>query len=229
MAIFIEITVGANEGTRHKVRNGLTIGRSNANIAIQDPKVSGVHAQFEMDEGGHLVLVDLNSSNGVRVNGHRVKKVMLIPGVTFELGRTQFKVVEAEEEVTEEISLPVTWRSKVRGQLEPAVDVIKTKPAKVQAFSPALKLVFTQGIQADQEIILGYGPRQAGSGSLDIELLDEAAPQKAFEIRPGAGVAELKVLSAGRVTLNNKTMDAEVLKDGDIISVGKSLIKVTYL
>ncbi len=98
----------------------------------------------------------------------------------------------------------------------------------LQRFSPALKLTFVQGAQSDQEIILGYGPRKAGADCLDIDLLDEDAPKEAFELLPGPGMVEIKISSPDRVKLNNSTLDADMLKDGDLISFGKTIIKVSY-
>jgi hypothetical protein len=230
MVTFIEITDGANEGSRFQVEEGTTVGRSNADIVVQDPKISGTHAQVALDGKGQLVLIDLDSSNGIRINGRRVKKVALLSGVSFELGRTQFKVLTVEEGFAGDFARFMTWRSILRGRLQPLAEAeAPSKPSDLQSFSPAIKLTFTRGIQADQEIILGYGPRMAGSGSLDIELLDEAAPKKAFELCPGPGMVELKVLAPGHVHLNSKSLNAEMLKDGDLISTGNTLIKVTYL
>lgn len=229
MATFIEIVDGPNEGSRFQINQGVTLGRSKADIVIKDPKVSGTHAEVALDGKGQLVLVDLDSSNGIHISGRRVKKVALLPGVIFEVGRTQFKVITVEEEQAINFEIFVTWRTKLAQKLTetPIMDVEPiTKP---EAFSPALRLTFVQGIQTDEEIILGYGPRKAGADSLDIELMDEDAPKEAFELHPGPGMVEIKIKAPGRVTLNNKSVDSEMLKEGDLISVGTSLIKISYL
>lgn len=229
MVTFIEIVDGPNEGSRFKVEEGITIGRSKADIIIKDPKVSSTHAQFALDGKGQFVLQDLDSSNGIHISGRRVKKVALLSGVIFEVGRTQFKVVTVEEELAIDFSRLITWRSILKDKLQALENPKIKKPAVLQSFSPSLKLTFIQGIQTDEEIILGYGPRRAGADSLDIELLDEEAPKEAFELHPGPGMVQIKIKAPGRVTLNNKSIDAEMLKDGDLISLGNTLIKVTYL
>lgn len=229
MVTFIEVMDGLNEGSRFKVENGLTLGRTKADIIIKDSKVSGTHAQFALDGKGQFVLVDLDSSNGIHISGRRVKKVALLPGVTFEIGRTQFRVVTVEEQQAGDFSRIITWRNILKDRLASVAEPVENSPPRLERLSPALKLTFTQGIQADQEIILGYGPRKAGSDSLDIELLDEEAPQEAFELCPGPGMVELKILAKGRVMLNNKTLASAMLKDGDVISFGSTLIRVTYM
>lgn len=229
MVTFIEIIEGAAEGSRFKIEEGLTLGRSKADIVIKDPKISSTHAQIALNSKGQYVLVDMESSNGLHINGRRVKKVALLSGVIFEVGRTQFKVITVEETEAVDFSRIITWRSTLSGFLHGMQTPERAEGLSLQGFSPALRLHFVQGIQTDVEIILGYGPRQAGSDSLDIELLDEEAPREAFELHAGPGAVEIKILAPGQVTLNKKSVDTEMLKDGDVIGVGNTLIKVTYI
>lgn len=53
----------------------VTIGRSKENndIVINDEKVSRNHLQMIMDDQGNYSVLDLNSTNGTFVNGHRIK------------------------------------------------------------------------------------------------------------------------------------------------------------
>ncbi|MFS4458954.1 FHA domain-containing protein [Bdellovibrio sp. HCB2-146] len=229
MVTFIEIILGSNEGSRFKVEAGLTLGRSKADIVIKDPKISSTHAKFGLNSKDQLVLNDLDSSNGIYISGRRVKKVALLPGVIFEVGRTQFKVVTVQEEEAVDFSRFVTWRTIVSANL--GAQEIPNKPqlGNIEAFSPPVKLTFIQGIQTEEELVLGYGPRKAGADSLDIELFEEDAPQEAFELVPGLGAVQIKIKEPGRVLLNNKRVNSEILKDGDLISLGNTLIKVTYL
>jgi len=79
------------DGTERSVRvDGrlLTIGRGDDNgLVLPDPRVSRHHAQVRARHG-MLVLTDLDSRNGVRVNGARVAEAALGPGDRIELGDT---------------------------------------------------------------------------------------------------------------------------------------------
>ena len=97
------------------------------------------------------------------------------------------------------------------------------------AFSPALVLDFIEGVQADQKITLGYGPRQAGFDHIDINLQDPTVPDDAFELRPGPGSVQLVDLTNGQVLVNNNNDEMTFLEEGDIITVGQTKIKVRYL
>jgi hypothetical protein len=66
----------------------LTIGRTADNdLALADSRVSRHHARLRARHG-MLVLTDLDSTNGVRVNGVRVAEVVLGVGDQIEIGDT---------------------------------------------------------------------------------------------------------------------------------------------
>src|SRR5438094_2607589 len=83
-------------GRRHELDGDRTvIGRSrDCDIQIADPNVSRRHAEVRRD-GGSYVLVDLDSTNGVEVDGKRVKRLELSDGSRFTIGSTE--IVFSEE------------------------------------------------------------------------------------------------------------------------------------
>ena len=65
----------------------LTIGREEENtIRLNDERVSRYHVKVQSD-GGRIILTDLDSTNGTRVNGHPVQLRILQPGDLIEIGR----------------------------------------------------------------------------------------------------------------------------------------------
>jgi hypothetical protein len=66
---------------------GATLGRSRqSDVMIDDPNVSRTHAEIR-PRGGSWVVSDLNSTNGTRLNGHRLQgPEVLKPGDEIELG-----------------------------------------------------------------------------------------------------------------------------------------------
>ncbi len=87
----------SRDGRQHDIRidgSLLTIGRAADNgLVLDDAKVSRHHARLRARHG-MLVLADLDSTNGVRVNGVRVAEVALGVGDRIEIGDTLL-VVEA--------------------------------------------------------------------------------------------------------------------------------------
>ena len=65
----------------------VTVGREEGNtIQLNDERVSRVHAKIQEDRG-QIILTDLNSTNGSRVNGHPVQLRVLRPGDHLQIGR----------------------------------------------------------------------------------------------------------------------------------------------
>lgn len=67
------------------------IGRSKSvECVLSDPNVSRRHAELRRSQTGDWTIVDLGSTNGVKVNGRRVSSTRLSPGDQVTLGTTTF-------------------------------------------------------------------------------------------------------------------------------------------
>ena len=70
----------------------MTVGRSDScEIPVKDGSVSGRHAEL-CKERGKIIVRDLNSSNGVYVNGKKVEEAELADGDVLKLGQTTIRV-----------------------------------------------------------------------------------------------------------------------------------------
>ena len=83
-------------GQRHELDGErAVIGRSkDCDIQVSDPNVSRRHAEIRRD-GNSYTLVDLDSTNGIEVDGKRVKRLELHDGSRFTIGSTE--IVFSEE------------------------------------------------------------------------------------------------------------------------------------
>ena len=77
------------EGRRNVLSGShVVVGRSReADIVLADPNVSRRHAELRRDESGWQVM-DLGSTNGIKVNGQRVNQAALGPGDRITIGVT---------------------------------------------------------------------------------------------------------------------------------------------
>jgi hypothetical protein len=77
------------DGTRYEVKQRrVVIGRSrDCDVQLSDTNVSRRHAELRQ-EGASYWIVDLGSTNGLEVNGKRVKRAKLTDGDTITLGST---------------------------------------------------------------------------------------------------------------------------------------------
>ena len=84
-------------GTRHPLTPpGLVIGRgSEADLRINDPGISRAHAQIRVQSAGsglQIDIVDLGSTNGIIVNGQKVRQAVLQEGSRIEIGSTRMLI-----------------------------------------------------------------------------------------------------------------------------------------
>jgi Protein of unknown function (DUF3662)/FHA domain len=86
------------DGTRHEVKQRrVVIGRSrDCDIQLADTNVSRRHAELRQ-EGASYWIVDLGSTNGLEVNGKRVKRAKLRSGDTITLGSTEVTFTRESE------------------------------------------------------------------------------------------------------------------------------------
>jgi FHA domain-containing protein len=85
-----EVAVLSWNGERHEIgKRRVILGRSkDADVQVADPNVSRRHAELRQ-EGATYWLIDLDSTNGVEVQGKRVKRLKLEDGTRFTLGSTE--------------------------------------------------------------------------------------------------------------------------------------------
>lgn len=84
-------------GMRHPlVPPGIVIGRgSDADLRINDPGISRRHAEIKVSGGGVNLtyeIVDLGSTNGITVDGKKVRQALLHSGSRVEIGKTRMLV-----------------------------------------------------------------------------------------------------------------------------------------
>ena len=90
------IRTGSFEGARFELSGGETlIGRNpGTDITLLDEGISREHAiVLYDDEQDRYVIEDLQSTNGTKVNGKRVRSQTLAPGDRIQIGHTRFEFV----------------------------------------------------------------------------------------------------------------------------------------
>ena len=87
--VTLRVLDGADRGREFRdVPTPLTIGREEGNpIQLNDERVSRFHLKVQEDDE-KIVLTDLESTNGTRVNGESVQLWILRPGDVVTVGRT---------------------------------------------------------------------------------------------------------------------------------------------
>jgi hypothetical protein len=126
---------GPLAGQRLSIDGELTIGRADANVVIEDPKLSRLHAVFRV-VGDGLEVEDLGSTNGTFVEERRIDvPTQLEPGARVRLGATVFMAeLELSPDRTQ-VSDPHT--EAARGADATVIAGNEPEPATAAASRPA--------------------------------------------------------------------------------------------
>jgi adenylate cyclase len=88
------------------IRESLTVGRrESCDICMRFQNVSGIHCEF-ISRNGYWYIRDLNSTNGVKVNGLRVQEKLLHPGDEIAIAKRRFTIhyeLPADRRALEEV------------------------------------------------------------------------------------------------------------------------------
>lgn len=117
------LTVRAPDGIEQlvplKINQSFQIGRDeNNDIVIKDPAVSRIHASITVSENG-VVLSDLNSLNGVYINGERLGRMKdLSAGDSINIGGAKITLSLRSNDIAESLSSSSSSRA-MTAQLKP--------------------------------------------------------------------------------------------------------------
>jgi len=102
--VTLRVLDGADRGrTFGDISTPLTVGREEGNpVQLNDERISRFHLKIQEDEG-KLVLADLESTNGTKVNGESIHLCLIRPGDVIALGRT-LMVVGSREEIARRLA-----------------------------------------------------------------------------------------------------------------------------
>jgi pSer/pThr/pTyr-binding forkhead associated (FHA) protein len=102
--VTLRVLDGADRGQAfEEVATPLTIGREEGNpVQLNDERISRFHLKIQED-AGRLVLTDLQSTNGTKVNGETVQLCVLRAGDVIAMGHTVL-LVGSREEIAERLA-----------------------------------------------------------------------------------------------------------------------------
>ena len=96
--ITLRVVDGPERGkTFHQLNTPVTIGREEGNVVqLNDERISRYHMKIHENDGT-ILLTDLQSTNGTRVNGETVQLWIVRPGDLITIGRSAILVGTASE------------------------------------------------------------------------------------------------------------------------------------
>ena len=209
---------GSLEGKTLPLKKRTVLGRSDADILLEDSLISDSHAELRLSGKNKIILVDLDSKNGTFVDDEEITQVSLQEGSTFCLGNHEFQIVTIKkaDDILSEF-------------LEKARDRVENLSQKLYPLPKPLKVIFVSGAQKNQEYILAYGPRHFGSTSIDFPILDPQSPPHAFSLLASEGTIFFETPAPDRVQLNDKKLKKQALDQEGYVSIGDTKIHISFV
>ena len=228
----ISVLEGPAKGLEFNAFAGATLGRNKADVNLNDPKASNVHACLEETKSGAVILKDLNSTNGIKFMGRKVKEVIVADGIQVRLGQSLIEFSGPLEEELKTSTPSSSFSAKVGEYLNQLKSKNTFKSWELLPFPKILKLEFIKGLQVETVWHIGYGPRKVGAGSGEFPLLEESALDVSFEVSTEDDNIVLTLedeASQNKVMINGRAQKKHQLADGDLITVGSTIIHVSHL
>lgn len=145
--VTLRILDGADRGRVFEdVPTPFTLGREEGNpVQLNDERISRFHLKVQEDDG-RLVLTDLESTNGTKVNGESVQLCVIRPGDVVALGRTVV-LVGSREEIAHRLA------SLRRADLSEGV-TLEADECLQESGEPALDFELNFGDDRDSQLLL---------------------------------------------------------------------------
>ena len=204
----------------------IVVGREKGcDIVVENVGVSRRHCEFRLESGLYF-LYDLNSNNGVYVNGQKITRYQVQSSDEISLGKF---VLKAEIAGQPKIDLGPDAEEKVAlafGNLVKTVDVDSRDLEKVRRTHGSGVKAFLVCDEKKVTVFVNHATTFIGSGEkCEIRVGGWFAPKRwALVLKDDVGYRVLN-LSDKALLVNGKKIDDEVLKEGDEIGVGAMKFK----
>ncbi|HOW28668.1 MAG TPA: FHA domain-containing protein [Elusimicrobiota bacterium] len=207
----------------------LTIGRKSDNdIVIDNPAVSGHHARIIFQAGAHFI-EDLNSTNGTFIRERKIIKANLTH--QDEVGIAKHSLVYINEEQAAKTAAPLPAVSSDATVFIGATPKVASAPAPSSGPKKdkigTLKVV--GGADAVTHDLTGLTTYIGKAESAQIQLKGFFAPDLACCVARQPEGYYIKIIKEKSVKVNGQTFEEQLLlKDGDLVEV-KDLKLVFYM
>jgi len=154
---------------------------------VRDPRISARHASIIFLGGGRYEITDLNSANGVIVNGVRIAQAVITEDDRVSLGRVDFSLSAYREQLAQEMAAIDAWiigRDPTSCQLVVNDSRVSARHARVEARGAALFIrdlgsangIFVNGQRVSSGAVYPGDAISLGTVSVDLfELVGRAS------------------------------------------------------
>lgn len=200
----------------------MTIGRKQADILLDDSKVSSTHAQIER-KGMNFILKDLKSTNGTFLNRKQITNETLADQDIIEIGNTTLCFYEDMREFHGQNEESVKIQKKPENDLTRTREIVTQSKTLRQSL---VKISVVEGPDKGKKFSFKKTHIIIGRKDADVTLLDvdTSRAHAMIEVFSLNSIFLRDLDSTNGTFLNGKKISAEKLKSGDEINVGNTRI-----
>ncbi len=207
--VTLRIVEGADRGRVFRdLAAPVTIGREEGNsIQLNDERVSRFHLRIQNDQG-QLVLTDLESTNGTKVNGEEARLRILRPGDVISVGRSTL-IFGTRDEINRRLG------SSKPGAVEHESSHGKSSPYESSRREPAKKpQPRSREHMAESDIALPTNWKD--DANYQLELLELDPPKLPARLSPAQAAQLSEVLEYVHMRMRNLIAHADPEPNGQI-------------
>jgi pSer/pThr/pTyr-binding forkhead associated (FHA) protein len=237
---FLRVVSGVREGLQIPLVAGrpLRIGRKRGELLLDDPLVSSAHCEISFLDG-RVQLKDLGSTNGTRVDGHRVQEAVLQPGSELAIGVTRLVLHLGEESPkgaepslrASPSQLGVAWlldgeQAAASDRARPPSDLIGQDLRLPPGLNAVVEVV--AGLDAGKVFRFNRGNVSIGRRQGEVPLTDvEISRHHAIIEVFGREMIYLRDLGSTNGTYHNgRRIELCRLQSGDTVGCGKTILRL---
>jgi len=235
LLVELSFLTGPLQGKKEKLfKRSTSIGRKEGDIVLNDNAVSGKHALIGFD-GGRIFVQDLGSTNGTMLNGGQVWEAFINSGDEITVGQTVMKVL------IKQLAASASWADHGMEDAGPDASPASNEPtqemeewkSKDPLDNPLphgvkIGLQVTMGLDSGLKHLVKKRGTTIGRAGADLEVHDLNVSRKhaTIEVMSPDRIIVKDLRSTNGTFLNEKWITVGNLKNGDIIKIGNTQIKI---
>jgi pSer/pThr/pTyr-binding forkhead associated (FHA) protein len=205
-----------------------TLGRKQADIILDDPKVSGTHVEIRREKNG-LRLVDLGTTNGTIVNQEEVREAVLSDQDVIEIGDSTFCFFQDMREYHGDIETTsggTRPKDVAEAQDQHGVTVTTTNTVPI----PIIQIKITKGPNEGKTFRFKKTHITIGRDETDINLLDLDSSRRhaLIEVFSTTNIYLKDLGSTNGTFMGGKKISTEKMSPGSEFEIGNTTLKVTF-
>jgi pSer/pThr/pTyr-binding forkhead associated (FHA) protein len=196
----------------------VTLGRSTtSDIVLEEGRVSRNHAKVQCTSAG-ILLTDLNSSNGVRLNGQRIAEAKIQPGDRIEIGGFALEYLAPVPDMAEEVTILNSENELQRTLHQMTVPIVLNDTSRPRLVIQAPDRTWELPLEGDSYTI-GRTP----GNQIVLDYLKTSRQHARIE-RKGNNFLLRDLNSTNGTRVGNERIEQHLLQSGDTFQIGPTCI-----